>query len=137
MFTKYFLCKSSVPPGPPCRAKSARLRRVQNGTLRAIAGPFILILTLIIAVLPQALAQNGPQPSLERAAGLIRDNRLQEADLELDQILRTRPNDADALNLRGAIRAQQGRLNEAETLFRRAARVDAQKPAVHLNLAHL
>src|SRR5437870_5698877 len=118
-----YVGKSFVPPRLPRFAKGARLGRVQNGARRAVAQPIIL-LALIIAACPQAPAQNGPQPSLERAAELIRDNRLQEADSELDQILKTRPNDAAALNLRGTVRAQQGKLNEAETLFLRAARLD-------------
>ncbi len=94
-------------------------------------------LMIVLAGLTVFAQNNLPQASVERAAALIRDNRLPEADRELDKALKVKPNDATALNLRGAIRAQQGKLNEAEILFLRAVRLSPQLPAVHMNLAHL
>ena len=65
---------------------------------------------------------------------LIRDNKIPEAEQQLNGILKTAPNDAVALNLMGTIRAQQGRLNEAEGLMTRAAKIDPAFVAVHMNL---
>src|SRR5438876_789220 len=53
---------------------------------------------------------------LERAAALILENQLKDAEVQLSTILKTMPNEPRGLNLLGAIRAQQGRLNEAEVL---------------------
>lgn len=52
-------------------------------------------------------------------------------------ILKTVPDQADALNLLGAIRAKQGRLDEAETLFKRAVRNNQQFVGARMNLAYL
>jgi protein O-GlcNAc transferase len=74
---------------------------------------------------------------LERAAALIGGGRLAEAERQLTQILRAAPEEAAALNLLGAIRAQQGRLDEAEALFARAVRSDHRLTGAHMNLAYL
>jgi len=80
---------------------------------------------------------NNIQARLENAATLIRDNRIAEAEQQLNSILKIAPNDAAAFNLLGTVRAQQGRLNEAEILLTRAARIDPAFVAVHMNLAFL
>lgn len=74
---------------------------------------------------------------LERAATLIGNNQLAEAEQLLNQVLKVAPDEASALNLLGAIRAKQGRLDEAETLFSRAVRSDASMTGAHMNLAYL
>jgi len=74
---------------------------------------------------------------VERAASLIRDNRIEEAERELNQALKTKPNEAAALNLLGTIRAQQGKLNDAEALFARAVRIEPLMAGAHMNLARL
>ncbi len=61
---------------------------------------------------------------LERAAKLISEKRISEAEQQLLRILKSRPNDALALNLLGTIRAQQGQLDEAQSLFARAVSID-------------
>jgi len=83
-----------------------------------------------------ARAQGGAS-DLERAAALIGGGRLAEAEQQLGLILKSRPNDALALNLLGTVRAQQGRLEEAEGLFTRAVRADARFVGARMNLAHL
>ena len=80
---------------------------------------------------------NNVQERLENAATLIRSNRTAEAEQQLNSILKTAPNQPAALNLLGTVRAQQGRLNEAETLLTRAAKIDPAFVAVHMNLAFL
>ncbi len=60
----------------------------------------------------------------EQIATFIRENRIAEAEKELASVLRVAPDLPVALNLMGTIRAKQGRLNEAESLFLRAVRND-------------
>jgi tetratricopeptide (TPR) repeat protein len=74
---------------------------------------------------------------LERAAALIRDNRIADAERQLNSLLRLRPDEAAAIDLLGTIRAKQGRLAEAESLFTRAIRIDPQLVGAHMNLAYL
>src|SRR5205814_6102252 len=96
----------------------------------------VLLIFLFTASAAPAQTSN-LQARLENAATLIRDHRIAEAEQQLNSILRTTPNEAAALNLLGTIRAQQGRLNEAETLLTRAARIDPSFAPVHMNLAFL
>jgi tetratricopeptide (TPR) repeat protein len=74
---------------------------------------------------------------LEHAAALISGNRTAEAEKALFSILKAAPNEPAALNLLGTIRAQQGRLPEAETFFLRAVRGDSKYVGAHMNLAYL
>lgn len=74
---------------------------------------------------------------LEQVAALIRDNRIADAERQLNSILSLVPNEAAALDLLGTIRAKQGRLSEAESLFTRAIRIDPQLIGAHMNLAYL
>lgn len=96
----------------------------------------IIALAVALVAASQARAQGGAS-DLERAAALISGNRLAEAEQQLNSILKSRPNDALALNLLGTVRAQQGRLEEAETFFTRAVRADAKFVGARMNLAHL
>src|SRR5881394_223315 len=95
----------------------------------------LLILLLIASI--AAAQTNNLQARLENAATLIRENRIAEAEQQLNGILRTTPNEAAALNLLGTIRAQQGKLDEAESLLTRAAKIDPTFVPVHMNLAFL
>jgi Flp pilus assembly protein TadD len=97
------------------------------------------MLALLCGLLVPASAQqvNERAQRLERAASLISSNQLAEAEQQLNQVMRVAPNDATALNLLGAIRAKQGNLDEAETLFQRAVRSDASMTGAHMNLAYL
>ena len=99
---------------------------------------------MLVAILCALLAVAGARAQtpdrvaqLERAAALIGGGRLAEAERQLQQVLRGAPEEAAALNLMGAIRAQQGRLAEAEALFSRAVRADARLTGARMNLAHL
>jgi tetratricopeptide (TPR) repeat protein len=95
----------------------------------------------LFSILLTPLNVSGQELSLtnriEKAATLIRDNRIEEAERQLNSVLRISPQDAAALDLLGTIRAKQGRLGEAESLFTRAIRIDHQLIGAHMNLAYL
>jgi len=91
----------------------------------------------VIFCVPSILGQDDLIKRLEHVAALISDNRTVEAERELAGVLRIAPDDPVALNLLGTIRAKQGKLREAETLFSRALRDDNQFVGPHMNLAYL
>jgi tetratricopeptide (TPR) repeat protein len=102
--------------------------------------PLFLVIALysVLLTMGSAHAQtNSLDQRLEAVAGLIRDNRIQEAARRLTGILKFAPNDVRALNLLGTVRAQQGRLGEAELLFLRVRRIDRNWIPARMNLAHL
>src|ERR687884_1044540 len=97
-----------------------------------------VVLLIILLAVPCARAQqNSSSKELERVAALISENRTAEAERELNGILKVKPNDALALNLLGTIRAKQGRLDDAETIFSRAVAIDKEFLGAHMNLAYL
>jgi tetratricopeptide (TPR) repeat protein len=102
----------------------------------------VLALLSVLLVASGASAQQKGRGSnraeqLERAASLIAGERLAEAEQLLNQVLKVAPEEATALNLLGALRAKQGKLDEAESLFAHAVRSDAQLAGAHMNLAYL
>jgi Flp pilus assembly protein TadD len=103
-----------------------------------VAVSISLTLLLSLAATNAVRAQeNNHAWQIERAAALISTNRISEAEQQLDRLLKSSPDDALALNLLGTIRAQQGRLDEAEALFAHALRVDREFAGAHMNLAYL
>src|ERR1043166_6201905 len=70
----------------------------------------------------------------EQIATLIQNNRLPEAEKELNAILRVTPDMPVALNLLRTIRAKQNRLLEAENLFLRALKKDSKYTGARMNL---
>jgi tetratricopeptide (TPR) repeat protein len=111
-----------------------------QGAVHAIS-PAVTILAfccLIITAASPTLAQrNAYVERLERTAALINSDRLQEAEQQLNAILRLAPNEAVALNLLGTVRAKQGRLDDAEALFTRAIQSDKDLVEAYMNLAYL
>ena len=100
----------------------------------------LLTLALLCALAAPRVASaqtNERVRQLEQAASLIGGGRLAEAERQLDSILKVAPEEAAALNLMGALRAKQGRLDEAEAFFSRAVRADARLTGAHMNLAYL
>ncbi|MFN2532521.1 MAG: tetratricopeptide repeat protein [Pyrinomonadaceae bacterium] len=95
---------------------------------------FLVMFAVAFAAYGQS---DGIQSRVENAASLIRNNRIPEAERQLTSILNVAPNNQDALNLLGTIRAQQGKLDDAETLLTRAAKIDPNFVPVHMNLALL
>jgi Flp pilus assembly protein TadD len=104
-----------------------------------VVNPRFLLSALLLAAplisVQTAVAQDVTR--LERVAALIRENKTTEAERQLATLLRTKPNEPVALNLLGTIRAKQGRINEAETLFVRAVVNDPRYAGARMNLAYL
>src|SRR5947199_6242274 len=92
---------------------------------------------LLIVPLGAAAQKNSLDARLEQAVQAIRQNRIAEAEQQLNSILKTAPNEARALNLLGTIRGSQRRFDEAETFFVRAIGSDPQLAGAHMNLAYL
>lgn len=113
---------------------------MQTVPTKLTARPRTLLLALICALLAQGVAAaqaTGRAAELERAATLIAGGQLEEAEGRLNKILKIAPGEAAALNLLGTIRAKQGRLDEAESLFARAVRGDGRLTSARMNLAFL
>jgi Flp pilus assembly protein TadD len=98
----------------------------------------LLLMTLAMVVLQTVRAQDDKLVAqLEQIATLIRENKTGEAERQLGIFLRSRPNEPVALNLLATIKAKQGRLNEAETLFARAVDNNPRFTGARMNLAYL
>lgn len=108
--------------------------RSHNIPARAV----VLALCCLLLVPAAAAAQADDRvEQLKRVASLVGSNQLGEAERQLNQILKVAPEEAAALNLLGALRAKQGRLDEAESLFLRAVRGDERLAGARMNLAYL
>lgn len=113
---------------------------MSNAQLKSFVRPPALVLALLCTLLAStgASAQvNNRAERLERAAALVASDKLAEAEQELNLVLKAAPDEAAALNLLGALRAKQGRLDEAEVFFTRAVRSDARLVGARMNLAYL
>ncbi len=96
---------------------------------------FLFIVCLFVS--PVCAQSPDVVQAFEQVATLIRDNRLAQAEKELTSILRVSPNLPLALNLMGSVRAKQGRLAEAESLFLRAVQNDKKYTGARMNLVYL
>ena len=97
----------------------------------------IVIFLLVIASIGHSQTPTA-DPGLDRlaeAANAISTNQLAHAEELLNSVLATSPNDADALNLLGVVRAKQNRIADAERLFRRAISSLPSHIGAHINLA--
>jgi len=97
----------------------------------------IVVSTILLTCASIAAQTHNLDKRLEESATLIRHQRIREAEQQLTSILKIAPNEPLALNLLGTIRAQQGRLDEAEKLFLRALRIDTRFIGARMNLAQL
>jgi tetratricopeptide (TPR) repeat protein len=77
------------------------------------------------------------QAALQRAAALVQEGRLQEADQQAQLALSDPATRAAACSVLGAIRVQQDRLEEGAELLEEAIRLDPHLLGAQLNLAHL
>src|SRR6185369_6908663 len=94
---------------------------------------------VILVVVAGAQAQTGDANlvRLNEAAQAISEGQLPRAERLLNSVLTALPNDADALNLLGVVRAKQNRKTEAERLFRRALASSPIHLGAHINLSEL
>ncbi|HEV2912986.1 MAG TPA: tetratricopeptide repeat protein [Pyrinomonadaceae bacterium] len=113
------------------------MKRGSIYTRTAVALLFILLTSPGTLAQEKVVAVDALTERLERAAALISSNRIEEAEQQLNSVLKVRPSDPVAFNLLGTIRAKQGRLDEAEAFFSRAIRIDNQLLGAHMNLAYL
>jgi Flp pilus assembly protein TadD len=98
----------------------------------------LLVWSISLLSGPVVLAQSGSLVErLENVATLIRNNKINDAEIQLASILKAAPDTPVALNLLGTIRAKQGRLNEAETLFLRAIQIESKFVGARMNLAYV
>ena len=112
--------------------------RVPSSQLVQVNQPALLSCLLLLCFTFAVAAQTGNfQERLEKASTLIRENRIPEAEQQLNSILKVAPNDVAALNLLGTVRAQQGKLDEAESLLTHSTRIDPAFVPAHMNLAFL
>ena len=74
---------------------------------------------------------------LVQAVKAIDQQQFQEAENLLNSVLATTPNDGDANNLLGVVRAKQDRPAEAEKLFRRAIMHAPKHLSARINLGEL
>src|SRR4051794_14231196 len=95
----------------------------QKQTIRPVTAVLLLVL---LNSLMAAAQTNRVQDQLEKAATLIQENRIAEAEQQLNSVLKVAPNEPAALNLLGTVRAQQGKLSDAEILLTHAIRVDGE-----------
>src|SRR5678815_187155 len=101
-------------------------------------GLYLCLLFLLCLFVFPVCAQSGDAvQALEQVAALIRGDRLVEAEKELTRVLRVAPDLPVALNLMGSVRAKQGRLVEAESLFLRAVQNDKSFTGARMNLVYL
>jgi tetratricopeptide (TPR) repeat protein len=109
-----------------------------NSHQKAHKAPTILLLCILcLAAAPSFAQERDLTQIFEQIAAQVRDNRLAEAEKELTQVLRVSPDLPAALNLMGSVRAKQGRLAEAESLFLRAVRNDKSYTGARMNLVYL
>ncbi|MCA9305824.1 MAG: tetratricopeptide repeat protein [Phycisphaerales bacterium] len=74
--------------------------------------------------------------TLQQGIAAHREGRLDEAERLYADVLATSPQNANAHNLLGTIRAQQGRFDEAVEMFRQATQAADGHAEFHRNLGH-
>jgi tetratricopeptide (TPR) repeat protein len=86
-------------------------------------------------LLPPAALGTEAQEALRRAAALVQEGRLEEADRQVQPALAEPETRAAACSVLGAIRVQQDRLEEGVELLREALRLEPRLVGAQLNLA--
>jgi tetratricopeptide (TPR) repeat protein len=75
-----------------------------------------------------------PGQSLGEAVALHGQGQLREAEKIYSRVLKSAPDNFDALNLLGTVKAQQGRIGEAQRLFSAAVKANPRAPQAWGNL---
>ena len=98
----------------------------------------LFLAVLLCGVLPPVATFGAQaQAALQRAAALVQEGRLQEADQQAQLALSDPATRAAACSVLGAIRVQQDRLEEGAELLQEAIRLDPHLLGARLNLAQL
>ena len=108
-------------------------------SLNPTSTTFVVLLMVVVWPLGQAQTTKiDPNINqLEAAVNAINQNQLSGAEEILNSVLAKSPNDSDAFNLLGVVRAKQDRVADAERLFRRALSISPTHVSAHINLAEL
>ncbi len=118
--------------------RSYCLTCLDGGLVRKLAALHLFLLSLVLFNAAPVVAQSQNEfDRLERAVALIREGKLPQAEAELAAVLRRQPDDANALNFLGVIRASQKYTKEAEQLFLRALKSSPTLVGAYLNLGRL
>ncbi|SRR6266567_3949460 len=96
-----------------------------------------LLFIAICIPLAQAFDQNAITAQLQRAAQFLAAGKLDRAEIELNSVLRTSPEEYRALDLLGVVRVLQHRETGAEELFHRAVRSKPEFASAHAHLGLL
>ncbi|HZI86945.1 MAG TPA: tetratricopeptide repeat protein [Pyrinomonadaceae bacterium] len=123
---------SSTQPRERRRARLTSGRKPAN----------VIVLLLIVGTFSVSHAQKENTHDvnlgrLSQAVEAISLGEFSKAEKLLKSVLGASPNDPDALNLLGVVRAEEHKASEAESLFRRALASSPTHVGVHINLAKL
>jgi tetratricopeptide (TPR) repeat protein len=101
-------------------------------------GPWVACALLLCSVQTLgAAASTESRDALQRAAALVQQGRLDDADQQARLALRDPDTRAVACSVLGAIRLQQKRLGESATFLQEAIRLEPRLVGAHLSLAQL
>jgi tetratricopeptide (TPR) repeat protein len=113
-------------------------------TLRPLKLFLLTIAMLLSAVHFFAFAQSSTPPAQRDQDALIKDaaqsmmaGKLDQAESDLETVLKTNPNEYRVLNMLGMVKAQQQRNPEAEAIFKRVIRQKPDFVSAHVNLGLL
>jgi len=108
------------------------------GNVENVRRAAISLAVLSCGVLPPVATFGGQgQAALQRAAALVQEGRLQDADQQARLALSDPETRAAACSVLGTIRLQQDRLREGAELLQEAIRLDPRLLGARLNLAQL
>jgi tetratricopeptide (TPR) repeat protein len=111
---------------------------IESGPVGRRGRAALSLAVLLCGVLPPVAAFGAQgQAALQRAAALVQEGRLQEADQQAQLALSDPATRAAACSVLGAIRVQQERLDEGAELLQEAIRLDPHLLGARLNLAQL
>jgi hypothetical protein len=111
-----------------CSVTSSKRSGRDLGRVLGLTKATVVIVLLIVTPIVRAQTGKSSETNLNRltaAVESIGQGDLSGAERLLNSVLAASPNNADALNLLGVVRAQEGKPEEAERLFRRAIELDA------------
>jgi tetratricopeptide (TPR) repeat protein len=113
------------------RCKGDHASTLRGAILRGVLALFFLLLNSGVVSLGES------HEALQRAADLVQQGRLVEADQQAQLALSDPQTRAVAFSVLGTIRFQQKRLNESASFFRQAIQLNPRLLGAHLSLAEV